>query len=215
MAGFWIIGGGRFGRKACEKLRLLHPAESLLVVDRDQEALAAAVRLGAETVCLDGLDFLTENLAPDSGPDWIIPCAPFHLAYRWLMRRLGGRAETIPVPPEFAACLPHPLPADDGGFYMSHADFLCPDDCPEPANICTHTGQPRPGTLFRDLAETNWPGFTMLVQRSHQMAPGLGGYRPADLFALEESVLSTGGHFLLATACRCHGVLHALKSPAR
>jgi len=206
----WIIGGGRFGRRAVDVLSRARPRARLLIVDHDRAALNEVYPGSAETRLADGVDFLVRNLEPEHGPEWVIPCTPFHLAYRWLRIRLGPRAEPIDVPAGFVESLPHPLPADQGGYYLSYADFLCPPDCPEPADICTYTGLPRLGTLFRDLAEKTWPGCTSLVVRSRQLAPGLGGYRPLDLFDLENRALTVQGKILVATACRCHGVIHGL-----
>ncbi|MDY6852183.1 MAG: NAD-binding protein [Thermodesulfobacteriota bacterium] len=210
-ADIWVIGSGRFGRRAVEVLSRTRPKARLLAVDHDDEALKDLEPFGAEIINGDGLDFLVKNLFKESGPEWVMPCVPFHLAYRWLLARLGPKAESIPVPPEFGAGLPHPLQADQGGFYISYADFLCPIDCPEPADICTYTGKPRVGTLFKDLAAKSCPGFEILVLRSRQLAPGLGGYRRSEMFDLERRVLESGGRLLVATACRCHGVIHGLR----
>jgi len=209
-ADIWIIGCGRFGRRAVEVFRQVKPQARLLAVDPDPAALNELDSRSVETQVADGVDFLVRNLKPEHGPEWIVPCTPFHLAYRWLKTRLGPRAEPIDVPKEFVSNLPHPLPADQGGYYLSYADFICPPDCPEPADICTYTGLPRRGTLFRDLVEKTWPDYTSLVVRSRQLAPGLGGYRPSDLFDLENRALTVKGKILTATACRCHGVVHGL-----
>ena len=52
-----------------------------------------------------------------------------------------------------------------------------------------------------------------MVIRSHQLAPGVGGYKPE---ALQESLLKISqgkGLVLYSTACLCHGVVHAFKLP--
>ncbi|MFW6011335.1 MAG: hypothetical protein ACOC8Q_02385, partial [Desulfosalsimonas sp.] len=56
------------------------------------------------------------------------------------------------------------------------------------------------------------PGFEMLVLRSRQLAPGVGGYRPDQLFALHEKLTETSGNYLIATSCRCHGVVTAVST---
>lgn len=210
-ADVWIIGGGRFGRRAAEVLARSRPKGALLVVDHDKASLAEVRQMGVHTIEEDGAGFLARGLKPEDGPKWIVPCLPVHLAFEWLKLRLGPKSEPLPVPPRFAYKLPNPLPADQGGYYMSYADFLCPDDCPEPADICTYTGRPRQGTLFKDLAAMTWPGYSLLVLRSRQLAPGLGGYRRGELFDLEQKARRAGGPLLIATACRCHGVLHGLR----
>ncbi|MEW6266852.1 MAG: hypothetical protein AB1641_27570 [Thermodesulfobacteriota bacterium] len=191
--------------------RFNRPAD-LKVVDRDPNALTWFEARKVQIEPADGVEFLLESLASGESAAWVLPCLPLHLAYHWLLARLGSKARAIPVPPELGDHLPNRLPAESNGFYTSLADFLCPVDCPEPARICPATGRPRPGTLFADLAAGNWPGFTMLVVRGRQLAPGLGGLRPDDLFSLERKSIEAGGRVLVATACRCHGVVHGLTS---
>ena len=59
------------------------------------------------------------------------------------------------------------------------------------------------------------PGRTTAVLRSHQLAPGVGGYRAAELLGLRDRLAAQGGDWLLATACRCHGVAGSLGLQAR
>ncbi|MFW6240200.1 MAG: hypothetical protein ACOC98_06260 [Thermodesulfobacteriota bacterium] len=47
--------------------------------------------------------------------------------------------------------------------------------------------------------------------RSHQLAPGVGGVRPDQLWRLLRQVSDTPGLQAVATACRCHGVVTALE----
>ena len=178
----WIIGGGRFGWRAAAILSRIHVPGAVTVVDQSREALAEVEAFGVDTVQADGVDYLLQHLSETHGPKWVVPCVPYHLYYRWLQGRLGNKAVSMPVPADWALNLPHPIPADQGGYYLSQADFICPPDCPEPAGICTHTGMPRPGILFRDLGARPCPGFQVLVQKSRQLAPGLGGLKRKDMF---------------------------------
>jgi hypothetical protein len=52
--------------------------------------------------------------------------------------------------------------------------------------------------------------YASLVVRSRQLAPGVGGYRPEDLFSMYERVQKGASPFLISTACRCHGVVSGL-----
>jgi hypothetical protein len=88
---------------------------------------------------------------------------------------------------------------------------LCPEDCPEPEDGCTVTGEIRP-PLFGVMADLPVPGFEVHVIRSRQLAPGVGGYRIADLKALQGRVLGRPGvKWLVGTACRCHGTITGLE----
>jgi hypothetical protein len=85
---------------------------------------------------------------------------------------------------------------------------MCPDDCPE-GDFCMVTGEPRDEPLFRTLAKIAIPGFGIIVQRSFQVLPGIGGYPFADLRSLGQKIKQ--GPYVLATSCKCHGILTGLR----
>ncbi|MGA6925486.1 MAG: hypothetical protein WBY88_07385 [Desulfosarcina sp.] len=108
--------------------------------------------------------------------------------------------------------MPHPIRGKTGQAYVSHADFICPDNCPEPEKICTHTGRPRPPDLVRLLRRLDFENVLPIVLRSHQLLPGVGGIRPADLIgALDMARRHSQPLLMLATACRCHGVVDFIR----
>ncbi len=203
---YWIIGGGRFGRLACERLRAANPGASICVVDRRE----VAVSPDAETVTADAMAFLHDNLQPQAAA-WIVPAVPIHLAYAWLAGRLQRERNFKPhaVPQGLLPLLPNPCFGPDGQVYLSNADFRCPDDCPEPKSICTHTGQPRPRVMHTYLAGLVFGAYTSIVMRSVQLAPGVGGYQSATLLEGLDQVRAKSGDFLFSTACKCHAVMHA------
>jgi hypothetical protein len=94
---------------------------------------------------------------------------------------------------------------------VSHANFICPDDCPEPDDYCTITGESRPPALYNMLAGLNMPGFHSTCIVSSQLAPGQGGYQWRTLLRALEDVKAHPGKVLVSTACKCHGVIHALE----
>lgn len=206
----WIIGAGKFGRKAVKELIAAGFPQKITIVDSNPSSIPASLPETVQVVNDDGLDFIVNHLSAGSGVEWVVPCVPFHLAYSWLLRKLEKQADAMPVPGILKETLPNPMQADRGGLYISYADFFCPDDCPEPADFCTYTGKPRLGTLFKDLGKIDIPGFRPIVVRSRQLAPGLGGIKTDDLFDVLEKLRDAKGDFLIATACRCHGVIHAL-----
>ncbi len=208
MTQIWIIGLGHFGQLALDRLASSSGPRSFTLVDPDPLSLRAAEGHGAEIVASDGVAFLAERLSRTGGPDWIIPAVPVHLAAEWCMRRLGPeRVSRIGLPPGIESRLAHPMTGPSGDIYVSHADFICPDDCPEPADRCTVTQQPRKPNMFDQLAHIPVPGGRSLVIRSHQLRPGVGGYRPGALFHLLDQLGSLPGPALVSTACRCHGVV--------
>lgn len=212
MPGIWIIGGGRFGQKAAEKLKIKYPHARLVVVDNDVNTCLHLKKTAFHPVCADGIAFLSAGLSfKKPMPDWIVPAAPIHTAYEWVKDQIrsgsGIRAEK--VPDGIVSDLPNPIKGRNGEIYMSVADFICPDNCPEPEEICTVTRKPRLFSLFRHLEKLSDERFTPVVIRSHQLAPGVGGFRPAMLFSALKQVKNAGSIILFCTACRCHGVMNA------
>jgi len=212
----WILGAGRFGRKALAALSRKYPEAAITVIDRDGDAVSdvpAALRI--TVVRGEAMTYMAEHLKPGQpAPEWIVPAIPVHVAYEWIIRRLaaeGFRAVLLAVPEPVLQRLPNVFCGEGGAIYASNADFLCPDNCPEPEAICTHTGKPRPCSLYEKLGEVSVPPFRAIVVRSVQLAPGVGGYRPETLFHTLAAVQKVAGPLLLSTACRCHGVMHAFE----
>ena len=209
----WILGGGKFGLKSARTLRRLHPAADITVVDRDTDICRNLEALSFKTVCLDGVAFLVQSLKASSFPEWIVPVIPVHVAYEWIRTRLSSshRIESFPVPDPVVNQVPHPMPGPKGEIFMSLADFVCPENCPEPSKICTYTGKPRPFRLFEKLSGISFENYLSVVVQSRQLSPGVGGFRPTALFEALDAVESANRPVLLSTACSCHGVMHALR----
>jgi len=212
MEKIWIIGIGRFGWMAFQGLSRGKKARHFVLVDPSEENLLRCAAPNCSLEKGDGVTFLECNLNPGRGPGWIIPALPIHLAAEWLLARLGSErfCRVIP-PPEIKFLLPNPKLGPEGNLYVSHADFMCPDDCAEPRDLCTVTGKRREQNMFEILRGLRFPPFQTLVLRSHQLGPGIGGYRPQHLFHLLEKVERSKGPYLVSTACRCHGVVTALE----
>ncbi|MGD8472462.1 MAG: NAD-binding protein, partial [Desulfobacteraceae bacterium] len=76
MNNFWIIGGGKFGRRAAESLSKKHSLNNLTIVEKDKSVCRQLGRLGFEAVCTDGIRYLERNLTGAHDPDWIVPAIP-------------------------------------------------------------------------------------------------------------------------------------------
>jgi len=99
-----------------------------------------------------------------------------------------------------------------GDLYISLANFLCSEDCPEPAQYCTITKKRRSKPLYQILNDLEG-AFESRVIRSQQLRPGIGGFRPKALLDLLEDIKkkkNSGRSILVSTASRCHGVTSAL-----
>lgn len=206
-----ILGAGRFGRLACERLSNGMKEAVIGIGDKDDKK-AASMNIPWYTG--DAVDILDTWVKEHGKTGWIIPAVPFHLGFFWLKKKLSWnyRFQIVPVPAEVIKALPNPFTGKDGEIYISNADFICPDNCPEPADICTCTGKPRPGIMYQRLRQIAYPPFHALVIRSRQILPGVGGYPVEDLFHAKKEILDACQKgrtcFFFGTACKCHGVLH-------
>lgn len=192
-----ILGGGRFGAAAAQKLA---PSATLAVVDISFEKLEPLKKEGIETACAEGISFLA---ACDlSEYDWIVPAIPRHVAFEWLVCRAGIKRSGASLPGQFL--LPNMMAGPPGTYYASLSKTICPDNCPEPENVCFVTGEQREKPMYRHLAEMPVP---VHVVRSVQLAAGVGGISPSALREAENWVKGIRGGGIIATSCRCHAVL--------
>jgi hypothetical protein len=208
---FLILGAGRFGSLAVQRLLAREKVSSLVVVDRDAQVLKKIREQPVETVEQDAIDFLVHY--PGLGSEWIVPAVPVHVAFAWLCKQLAreGVVTQGAVPSILDHKLPNPQRAETGALYASFSTFHCPDDCDEPNESCMVTGEVREAHLFDVVQTIEVEGYQTFVVRSHQLAPGVGGYRLSVLWRLLEEAQSTEKDILVATACRCHGVINALR----
>jgi len=208
---YLIIGCGRFGSRAAEKLFQKDPHSKIIVVDKNKKALQKVTRLPIETVISDGILYLSQFLSEGRKADYIIPAVPLHLAFEFILSQLkplGGKRRKVPT----LSGLPNPMMGKTGDLYTSLSDFLCSEDCPEPARYCTATGERREKPLYQILKILKGP-YESKVIRSYQLASGVGGFRPKALLDLLEDTKkrkNSGRLFLISTASRCHGVISAL-----
>jgi NAD(P)-dependent dehydrogenase (short-subunit alcohol dehydrogenase family) len=209
---FWVIGGGRFGLRAAEILGR-RGATEIVVVDHNRERCRELADRGLHAECADGIRFLTEHLTRPEKHLWIVAAAPVHVAFLWLRARLSetGRVEVVPVPAEVARRLPNAMAGGEGEVFASNADFICPPDCAEAGRICKATGRVRPSSMHAFIRRLAIDNVKILMVRSFQLAAGVGGLRPADLFSVLADARLSGGAILLATACKCHAVVSAFK----
>jgi hypothetical protein len=213
MTEIWIIGAGRFGKKAVSAMKKRYPKSAITVVDHCLKACEAIAEPGLTTVCMDGVSYLNDFLTKTDAPDWVIPVIPVHLAYEWIRLKLLPDISVVPVdiPENIRGSLPNVFPGKPGEIFVSNATFICPENCAEPRDICTFTRLPRKQALHQAIGALSGNGFLNLVLQSEQLAPGIGGIRPSALFDALVSVRQFPGFILLSTACRCHGVVQAFR----
>jgi hypothetical protein len=203
-ATFVIAGLGKFGCLALERLQHSFPHSRIIILEQNGEKSAckfappvSIIEGDAASLLLDASLFHADDL--------IIPMVPFNLAASYVLAKHANTRE-IAIPEEMLDLLPNPMVVNESNIVCSRADFVCPDDCPE-GELCTVTGKPRE-PLYDALERLELPGYNILVQRSSQILPGVGGYRLRDLHRLTQLV--DKGRFLIATSCKCHGILTAI-----
>jgi len=208
---YLIIGGGHFGSRAAKQLLKKKSDPKIIAVDKNRNAVKKLSHLPVETVVDDGLSYLSQFLSEGQTANYIIPSVPFHLAFEFILLRLkpfGARRAKVPS----LSGLPNPETGKTGDLYTSFADFLCPEDCPEPSRYCTVTRKKRKKPLYDILRELKGP-FKTRVIISQPLAIGVGGFQPKELLALLEDVKKQKNSrdlILISTASRCHGVTSAL-----
>jgi|UniRef100_A0A7C5AKK6 hypothetical protein len=214
MASYLILGAGKFGRLALRRLLAQDPEARIHLVDQRAEALTGLRDLGGavKATRAEAGEFLETHLDHNDPWDWIVPMVPRHLAYAWLRSKAlkAPEWEPVPVPSELETLTDLAIRGPEGELYLSRARHLCPDDCSEP-EVCPVDGTTREPPLYRQLAEFPFSGGEMVVVASLPLAPGVGGYAPVCL----RQILKRAGRLpdlvLVATACRCHGVVHGLR----
>ena len=207
---FWIIGTGRFGQIAVERITRHIPHATIIAVDKNPATIGGH----GITICEDGIEWLNAMFDQDSPVDMIVPAIPVHVAAEWMKLNLKHTYDIIPlgIPDSWLSRMPHALRGTTGQAFVSHADFLCPDNCPEPEKMCTHTGKPRPPDMFRLLETLDVNDATPIVIRSYQLLPGIGGIYPTDLMSALDTVCKKSQQtVMIATACRCHGVVDFMR----
>jgi hypothetical protein len=201
---FVIAGFGKFGRLALDRLKNSFPQSRIIVLEQGAGLSGWKPPPRVRTIAGDAVSLLSGSSL--FCPEYlIIPMVPFNLAASYVLS-MHPDSQKIVIPEDMMALLPNPLRVDVSNVVCSRADFVCPDDCPE-GELCTVTGKPRE-PLYDLLDRIEVDGFKILVQKSSQILPGVGGYRLADLHELARQVGK--GRSIVATSCKCHGILTAI-----
>ena len=93
MKEIWIIGAGRFGCMAADRLTGKIKDLHLVLVDLKAEKLHEAEGPGRTLIEADGAAYMAEHLpkGKEHHPDWIVPAVPIHLAVEWRMLDQGKK----------------------------------------------------------------------------------------------------------------------------
>lgn len=196
-----IAGFGKFGEIALKRLRAMNNQAQAVIVDSDCDK-SSGVK-DCSIICGDAIDIISDlKLDP---ADIIIPMIPVHLAAEFTISQNPGLKFTA-LPLELQTQLPNPFKLDEANLVCTKAEFMCPDDCPE-GETCTITGQYR-CPLYEELNEIKVADWDIVVLRSFQIAPGIGGYSFGDLKYILNRIVAEKS--LIITSCKCHAFISAL-----
>ncbi len=196
-----VVGGGRFGFKAVKFL--LAKKRDFVVLDPSEDCeVAKTFKDNFVKAKAEDLPKFIEELKPE----WIFPTAPIHVVAEAIKHRFKPWNEKVN---EILSGLPMKVivSVGRGSIVLSYnRDDFCVENCSSP-EICPVTKIKRPCPMF-ELIKFACNEARVLI--SHQLAPGIGAIRGEEFSAiLEES--KKAKKIVVATACKCHGVITALK----
>lgn len=233
-----IMGGGCYGSFYLGQLERARDKGAvsyrrLLIVDHDPASRAAQLPPDPqrELALLDWNDFLDQWLVPglrdrDERIDTIVPTPLMpHLLADWLERQARQRWPERVVErqrPELPMLTPYDRLHADGVRYVSHADWLCPVHCIEPA-ICPAIKAPRTWEMSETVQ-----GWSDALAADHPTAAepalficrhavyGVGMYPAKSAFdglASLATVADTpaGGDLVIGSISACHGAVAVLR----
>lgn len=205
-----ILGAGKFGTKAALSLKSRYNSALITVVDNNRSLLSQISEKGINTVVSDAITFLLNYLERDKKDVFIVPAVPIHVAFEWIKNKLSVdyEIETINICKKLKDMFVMSIVGKKGELYVSNADFICPDNCIEPSNICTYTQKPRPLIVNETLKNFKYKNYQSNVIFSRQAAPGAGGYNFDVLYSALYNIKKAETPVFLSTACKCHGVVH-------
>lgn len=211
-----IVGGGKYGVEAARFLE--RRGRSYIILDRNPECAAMKeldlvkvsnvneIKGEGRYFLEGGIDVLPSFLKLE--PEYIFPTAPIHVAAEALRLKFNLKPWN-----EVLDCIIANLPArvvvsaGRGSVVVSYnRDADCLEKCSAP-EICPVTKIKKPCPMH-DLVKFAYPGAFVLISR--QLEPGLGAIEGKD-FAYLMREAEKKEEIVVATACRCHGVITALK----
>ncbi len=198
-----IVGGGKYGVEAAKFL--MDEGRDFIVLDPDPNCMAVReLKAKYEQGGIEKLIDLVEKV----DPEYIFPTAPIHVAAEAVKLKYN-----LNVWNEVINCILAGLPqkivlsAGRGGIVVTYnRDKDCIQNCSAP-DVCPVTKIKKPCPMY-ELVKFAYPEGFVLV--SQQLKPGLGAIRGED-FKEFLNWSKDKDKFVVATACRCHGVITALR----
>ncbi len=207
-----VVGGGKFGLEAVKFLK--KSRRKFVVLDIDSNCTVVKKLKLSEYGSGTGEEFLAggiENLANlinEVNPEYIFPTAPLHIAAEVARVTYGFKPWNDGIN-YILAGLPLKIivSVGRGSVVVSYnRDAECVPNCSAP-DICPVTRLEKPCPMYKLIKFAN-PKVYLLI--SYQLKPGLGAIKAED-FKNFLNWAKNREKVLVATSCRCHGVITALK----
>ncbi|MBO8180125.1 MAG: hypothetical protein H0Z19_06545 [Archaeoglobus sp.] len=210
-----IVGGGKYGVEAAKFLE--KKARSYVVLDRNPDCLAVRELNLQKVESVEGIkegryfleggvEVLPEMLKLE--PEYIFPTAHLHVAAEAVRVKFNLKPWN-----DVVDCIIANLPArvvvsaGRGSVVVSYnRDADCLEKCSAP-DVCPVTKLKKPCPMH-DLVKFAYPDAIVLISR--QLEPGLGAIEGKDFAELMRQA-EKRERVVVATACRCHGVITALR----
>jgi hypothetical protein len=209
-----VIGGGKFGARACQYFN--EQKARVILVDNDPDCKAKSFVAENDFILQDAQ--AAWKLALKFKPDFIVPTHPGHTLGKWIREcfHLKPLSDSIS---DVTKRLPQSLFLDcdepNAGLIFSYMTRgkLCREDCPHLRNKCFLTHEPRPTPLYNLLEYAIFGLFDCgKIFASKQMAPGVGAIKTSEFLTfIKEVEIKKPKTLAVGTACLCHGVLNLFK----
>ena len=229
----FVMGGGRFGKKALTHLK--GRGAKVLVIDINPDCMASSEAdvLGVDLSVLvslkpeqaaflvgDAVDLLT-SLLETNIPDLVVTAIPGNAVAKivevWLAKRDIKLKPCPKIVPKVLENLPKNLVSfvdkTSGIIVVSYmpSNKRCKENCVPPSGICALTCKPKLTSMYKLLKfsvfkHTDFSG----ILNSKQLTGGLGAIDGKELHSILKRLDTYHKPYTLAigTACACHGILN-------
>jgi len=202
---FILIGFGKFGRLSFDRLRSTFKSAKFVIVDPNLCLVRDAFDDSTRLIPSDGIEFLANNTQLLE-TNLVVPVAPFNIAASYILASSHGTGY-VDLPAGMSDHFENWSLVNQSTLCISSGQFICPDDCPE-GETCSVTGERRV-PMHDKIERIKSPGFQILVVRSFQLLPGVGGYFFRDLQSLRQTIQPVQ-RYVIATSCKCHAILTSI-----
>ena len=213
-----VVGGGKYGGEAVEYL--LNLKKNFIVVDESEECYVAK-NYDLERISIDKLQigkaknyFLKGSvkevlkIVESFKPEYVFTTAPLHIAAAIVKEKYGLKEWNEGVNYVLAG-IPFKIvvSAGRGTVVVSYnRDGVCKPKCNAP-DTCPVTKIRKPCAMYELLRFAAPNG---MILESHQLKPGLGALKGEEILELIKNCMGKD-KVIVGTACKCHGVITALR----